>query len=336
MRDWLAEHRGRIAALVIVTAIFAAPVVALVWMTAVPGKSWSGPLPPLGAAEDDLAHRLRGHVEAIAREPHNLRHPQALERAARYIETTLEGLGYQVDRQRFDDGRARNIEAVIPAKGAAGPSIVIGAHYDSAFSAPGANDNASGVAALLELARMLADLRGATAHPIRLVFFANEEPPYFQTGRMGSLVYAQSLRDRGVGVDAMFALETLGFYSDVRGSQRYPFPLSLFYPDTGDFVAFVGTLGSRDLVRRATGAFRAQARFPSQGGSAPAWINGIDWSDHWAFEQAGHPAIMITDTAPFRYPWYHDRRDTPDKLDYPRLARVVTALEKLFRNWKPE
>ncbi|MBO9711989.1 M28 family peptidase [Sphingomonas sp.] len=333
MRDWLAEHRAQLIALAVVLALFATPVIMLLWMTAVPGRGWSGPLPPLTADEAELARRLRTHVEAIGKAPHNLGHPEALERAARYLEGVLASGGYAVVRQPFDEGRARNLEVTIEPADPRAPTLVIGAHYDSAFTAPGANDNGSGTAAVLELARRLADLRGKASRRIRLVLFVNEEPPFFQTERMGSLVYAHALRGRGEPVEAMFSLETLGCYSDAPGSQRYPFPPSLLYPGTGNFVAFVGTLGSRALVRRATADFRRHARFPSEGGAAPALIQGVDWSDHWSFEQLGYPAIMVTDTAPFRYRFYHDTQDTPDKLDYPRLARVVAGLEQVIRHW---
>lgn len=331
MRQWLHAHGARLIAFALVAGLFAIPVVALLWMTAVPGTSYAGPLPPLTAEQADLAARLHRHVEAIAREPHNLRHPEALERSARYIEATLRGFGYRVEIQPFDDGHARNIEAaLVPADGP-GPSLVVGAHYDSAFTAPGANDNGSGVAALLELARRLADRQAEVGAPIRFVFFANEEPPFFKTDRMGSMVYAERLRASGEKVRGMWSLETLGWYDDRRGTQRYPFPLDMLYPDTGNFVAFVGTTGSRNFVRRSVGAFRAHAAFPSVGGTAPGFVQGVDWSDHWAFEQAGFPALMITDTAPFRYPHYHSPQDTADKLDYARLARVVSGLEAVLR-----
>lgn len=331
MRHRWREHSARLIAFALVAALFAVPVFALLWMTAVPGRSFAGPLPPLTAGEADLAKRLRRHVEAIAHEPHNLGHPEAFERSAQYIEKTLRGIGYHVYIQPFDDGSARNIEVSLLPDDGPGPSLVIGAHYDSAFTSPGANDNGSGVAVLLELARMLADLQAETGFPIRLVFFANEEPPFFKTDQMGSLVYAERLRASGEQVRGMWSLETLGYYSDRPGSQRYPFPLSMLYPDTGNFVAFVGTTGSRDFVRRTVGAFRSHAAFPSVGGTAPGFVQGIDWSDHWAFEQSGFPALMITDTAPFRYPHYHSKADTPDKLDYARLARVVTGLEAVVR-----
>ena len=131
----------------------------------------------------------------------------------------------------------------------------------------------------------------------------------------------------------MISLETLGYYSDAPGSQHYPFPLNLRYPDTGNFAAFVGTLSSRSFVRRTVGDFRQVARFPSEGGAAPGFVQGIDWSDHWSFGQVGIPALMVTDTAPFRYPHYHSNADTPDRLDYARLARVVEGLARVIRGW---
>jgi len=334
--DWLRAHAVKLTALALVIAVFAAPVLAFIWMTSAPGKSWQGLLPALTATEIDLAKRLRSHVEAIASEPHNTGHPEAFERSARYIERTLASYGYQVTTQPFDEGHARNIEVTLVPDDGPGPTLVIGAHYDSALNATGANDNGSGAAALLELARLLIDLQARTSFPIRMVFFANEEPPFFKTDRMGSLVYAERLKDSGERVGAMWSLETMGYFSDRPDSQRYPFPLSLRYPDTGDFIAFVGTTSSRALVRKTVMAFREVAQFPSVGGSAPGLVQGIDWSDHWAFEQMGVPALMITDTAPFRYPHYHRVEDTPDKLDYPRLARVVAGLERVIRSWRTD
>jgi len=131
----------------------------------------------------------------------------------------------------------------------------------------------------------------------------------------------------------MMSLETIGYYSSAKGSQHYPPPLSFLYPDTGDFIAFVGLTSSRGFVRRTVRSFRALAPFPSAGGTAPSAVQGIDWSDHWSFEQVGVPALMVTDTAPFRYPHYHSPADTPDKLDYERLARVVSGLDGVIRSW---
>ncbi|MEA3062776.1 MAG: hypothetical protein QOJ94_2557 [Sphingomonadales bacterium] len=319
----------------VVFVLVGLPFAGLLWMTAVPGHSWSGPLQPLGAGETALAARLRADVEAIAAEPHNVAHPQALERSARYLEARLAGLDYPVVSQRFQAGGAgvRNLEALVEPARSDAPTLVIGAHYDSVGGAPGANDNATGAAALVELARGLAPLRGRSRLRLRLLLFVNEEPPFFKTGSMGSLVYARALRRTGEHVEGMIALETLGFYSDAAGSQHYPPPLGAFYPDKGDFVAFVGTLGSRSWVRHVVRDFRATARFPSEGGTAPAFLQGIDWSDHWSFGKVGVPALMVTDTAPFRYPFYHTRADTPDKVDYGRLARVTAGLERMIWGW---
>ena len=228
----------------------------------------------------------------------------------------------------------RNIEVVIEPRdpGPATETVVVGAHYDSAPGAPGANDNGSGAAAVIELARLLADLKGATARRIRLVLFVNEEPPYFRTEEMGSWQYASALAARQERVVAMYSLETIGYYSDKPGSQRYPFPFGLIFPDRGDFLAFVGTLAARPLVRASIASFRAHTKFPTVGGVAPTFIPGIDWSDHWAFTEHGFPAIMLTDTAPFRYPHYHTFLDTPDKIDFERLARVVKGIERMVRD----
>ena len=192
------------------------PVAALLWMTAVPGRSHAGPLPPLTPDQVELAARLREHVWAIASRPHNLAHPEELERAARHIEAVLEGMGYAVRRQPFAAaGReVRNIEAVgEPAASAAtgAKTLVVGAHYDSYGDAPGANDNGTGVAGVIELARLLADLRGRASLRIRRALFVNEEPPFFKSELMGSLVYARRLRASGEPVLGMLSLETLGW-----------------------------------------------------------------------------------------------------------------------------
>src|SRR5262249_52853167 len=222
-------------------------------------------------------------------------------RSARYIEAALEAYGYTVNRQIFeaDDFRAdtrsvRNIEAVIEPReaGPASETLVVGAHYDSAVGAPGANDNGSGVAAVIELARLLADLKGKAARRIRLVLFVNEEMPYFRTQEMGSWQYAAALKGRNERGVAMYSLETMGWYASEPGSQRYPFPFALLFPDRGDFLAFVGMLDARPLLRASIGSFRSHTQFPTIGGVAPASIPGIDFSDHWAFAEHGFPAMM--------------------------------------------
>ena len=307
-------------------------ILAGIWfVTAMPGSSWTGLLPPLTDREQVIHDHLKHHVAALAGRigERNVWRPGAMAAAAAYIRKTLEDAGYVVNVQPFSSRgvTVSNIEAVLPGDGAADEIIVVGAHYDSVADCPGADDNASGVAALLELARMLA---GTTlSRSVRFVAFANEEAPFFYGDEMGSNRYAARAQAQGEHVEAMLSLETLGYFTDQPGSQKYPFPFSYLYPNTGNFIGFVGNLTSRSLVRQVVGAFRASTAFPSEGVAAPSGIEGIHWSDHWSFWQAGYPAIMVTDTAPFRYPYYHTANDTPAQLDYTGLARVTGGLAEV-------
>jgi Zn-dependent M28 family amino/carboxypeptidase len=251
----------------------------------------------------------------------------ALRRAARYIADAFESSGYLVSVQSYDAHKVpvQNIEAALPGTAEPGAIVVVGAHYDSVTGCPGANDNATGVAAALELARRFA--RAPRAKTLRFVAFVNEEPPFFQTPLMGSAVYANAARARGDNIVAMLSLETIGYYSDEKGSQQYPPPLHLMFPDTGNFIAFVSNLRSVRLLRTAQRAFKERTSFPIQSAPAPEALPGIGWSDQWAFWRAGYPAIMVTDTAPYRYPWYHTPEDTPEKIHYDKFAEVVDGLE---------
>jgi Zn-dependent M28 family amino/carboxypeptidase len=303
-------------------------------MFRMPGRSHVGPLPPLTEEERALAMRLEAHVCRLAGDigERNLWQPGALAAAGQYIDTTLSAAALPVTSQEFavEGVTLRNIEADIRGANRADDIIIVGAHYDSVFGCPGANDNATGTAAALEIARWLAGRR-PLARTVRIVAFVNEEPPFFQTPNMGSLVYARRARERGDQIVAMLSLETIGWYSDAPGSQRYPLPLpfGLIYPTTANFLAFVGNTRSRDLTRRALGSFRRHTAFPSEGAAVPEWIPGIGWSDHWAFWQQRYPAVMITDTALYRYPHYHTETDTPDKVDYGKLARVAAGLARV-------
>ncbi len=314
--------------------VLAAVIAALAFMTAMPGASYRGPPPPLGPGEAAIRRALERHVGVLAGEigERNLWRPEGLEAGRRYIAGALEGLGYPVRHRDYEvwGRRVFNLDAELPGRGKPEQIILLGAHYDSVLGCPGAGDNASGVAALLELARMLRE-RGM-ARTIRFAAFVNEEPPFFFTSRMGSVVYAREQRRSGARLVAMFSLETIGYFSDRPGSQRYPFPLSALYPDRGCFVAFVGNLASGNLVRRSIGAFRRYAALPSEGIAAPGYLPGVFWSDHWAFWRQGYRAVMITDTAPFRYPFYHTPEDTPDKLDYDRMAHLVAGLAEVVRH----
>ncbi|NIR51818.1 M28 family peptidase [candidate division KSB1 bacterium] len=298
-------------------------------MIKMPGKSHEGPLPPLTEKERSLQGLLRQYVEKLAGDigERNVVQYQNLSSAADFIDSALRKTGYDIRRQTFEvSGRkCQNIEVELAGQVQKEEIVVIGAHYDSVIDCPGANDNATGVAALLALAQAFADK--SIPKTLRFVAFVNEEPPYFTTSSMGSLVYAKSCRERGDNIVTMFSLETIGYYVQQKGSQRYPFPVGLFYPSTGNFIAFVGNLSSRSLVRETVASFRRVAKFPSEGGALPGIIPGVGWSDHWAFWQAGYPALMVTDTAPFRYPFYHTAQDTPDKIHYEQLARVVSGLK---------
>jgi Zn-dependent M28 family amino/carboxypeptidase len=287
---------------------------ALRYITAMPGASYAGSA-ALSAEERALAHRLRGHVSELARNERNA----DLETAARYIEKQFA----EPRSHEFRSGgrMVRNIET------GAG-EILVGAHYDTVPGSPGADDNASGVAVLIELARMNL--------PARFIAFANEEMPYFQSGEMGSYAAARRARERGERVRAMFSLEMLGYFADEAGSQQYPAPLARFYPDRANFIAFVGDLGAARLVRKAIALFRRHARIASEGVAAPAAIPGVSWSDHWSFRRLGYPAVMVTDTAFYRYPHYHLPTDTPEKLDYERMARVTVGLAAMLKELADE
>lgn len=313
----------------------AALAVAYWYSLSLPGESYAGPPAPITDAERSLADRLRRHVTAIASEPHNVAHYEALERSASYIENELKSLGYAPVAQVYDIGGkpVRNIavELAPPGADASTPSVVVGAHYDSYGNAPGANDNGSGSAAVVELARLLKDapLKGKR---LRLVLFVNEEPPYDRTADMGSYRYAKSLKDTGEKVAGMISLETIGAFSDQPGTQKYPAPFDFIFPNVANFVAFVALPGGRSFLHDVVGGFRKHAQFPTIGGTAPDFVDGIGWSDHWSFYVLGYPAIMVTDTALFRYPEYHTPRDLPEKVDYEKLARITIGIEKSLRD----
>lgn len=292
-----------------------------------PGTSFSGKPAPLAAERLVSRDNLRRHVVTLATQlGRRSLDGGGLNAAADYVAAEFTRLGYTVQTQEFAVGErtARNLIVEIPGVSKKDEIIVIGAHYDAADGLPAANDNASGVAAMLELARAFAGK--PQARTIRFVAFANEEPPYFQTDLMGSLVYARAAKARGDKIVGMLSLECMGYFTTQKNSQHYPFPFSLFYPSTGDFIGFVSDHGSRPLLDRTIAAFRQHADIKSEGGVVPDFILGAGWSDHWSFWKQGYPAIMVTDTAPFRYPFYHTQADTPDKVDFTSLTRVVDGL----------
>jgi Zn-dependent M28 family amino/carboxypeptidase len=294
-----------------------------------PAGRYRGPLPAADQKLLNLADDLRKHVVCLAEEigERNVRYrPHQLDRAADYVGSQFAGAGLTASRQHYvvSGRKCCNVEVEIPGATAQQEVVVIGAHYDSVHGSPAANDNASGVAAILCLADRFA--HRTIGRTLRFVAFVNEEEPYAHTEQMGSWVYARRCRERNESVMAMLSLETIGYYSDEPGSQRYPRPLRKLYPSTGDFIAFVGNTRHARLVRSVLGTFRRAEPFPSEGGALPESLSDASRSDHWSFWQQGYPALMVTDTAPFRYPHYHTAEDTPDKIDFERTARVVRGL----------
>jgi hypothetical protein len=305
-------------------------------MMAMSNKGQLDTIPPLTANQCLLRDALKADVYMLSEtigDRNVISKYSALCAAARYIEGSFSKSGYRVRRQEYEidwiKGRpCCNLEAEI--RGSVRPEeiVVIGAHYDSVDGVPGANDNASGVAAMLGLARAFAGTK--TDRTLRFVAFVNEEPPFFWSRDMGSMVYARQCRTGNEKIVAMLSLETLGYYSDEKGSQCYPLRIfNLFYPTTGNFIGFIGNIRSHALVRSVKESFRRTKLCPAEAASLPGWITGISWSDHWSFWQEDYPAVMVTDTALFRYRWYHTPDDTPEKLNYERFVLVVEGLKKV-------
>ena len=282
----------------------------------------------MNGEKQGLTHRLQMHVERLAGDigERNVFASEALQRAAVYIEDEWGTMGYDVERLEYDVSGIRCANLVTTRKGSARSSEILrlGAHYDSVIGSPGANDNASGVAALLEIARMFHAVEPMLT--VRFVAFVNEEPPFFWTHKQGSMVYAEAARRRGDDIRLMASLETIGCYSDQPGSQSYPPLFRLFYPNRGNFIGIVSDFGSRPAMQRLAEAFRAQSDFPLQTVSTFRFIPGVSWSDHRSFWRHGYPAVMVTDTAFYRYRHYHTPTDTADKLAFPKLAQVTLGL----------
>lgn len=301
-------------------------------LTSFPVQSYKGTLPPETPEEAFIRSELQLHVETLAVKigERNFAHYDKLNAAADYIEQSFLQTGLSVQRHTYSikDKIYYNIEA--EKKGLHQPDkiIIVGAHYDSVQGSPGANDNGSGIAGVLSLARAFSTK--STARTIRFVAFANEEPPFFWSKNMGSYAYAKRCKERKENIIVMLSLETIGYYSDEEKSQHHFPPLGFFYPSKGNFIAFASNLASRKLLREVTISFRRHKQFPSEGGAFPGFFPGIFWSDHWAFWKMGYRALMVTDTAFLRYPYYHTAQDTPDKINFESMSRVVAGLEKVI------
>ena len=272
---------------------------------------------------------------AIEIGPRPLRQPEKLSRARDFIQETFKGLGLVTHLQSviYKGTEYHNVLATIPEvnplEPRCEPTLVVGAHYDTVASSPGADDNASAVAALISSASMAAKMNLSN---VVFAAFCMEEPPVFRTKNMGSYWYARHLKRIGQKLIGMICLEMVGYFSDKPGSQKYPFPLmNKMYPDRGNFIAIVGNVKSRAFTQRLKGLFQMHCKVPVESLNAPALMIGIDFSDHWAFHKHGFNAVMITDTAFYRNPHYHRPTDTPATLDYVKMAQIVDGLTLSIR-----
>ncbi|MCP3981737.1 MAG: M28 family peptidase [bacterium] len=282
---------------------------------------------------DISAERLRDDVLLLSTSlsPRDYEHVENLDRAAQWIAGEMEGAGLEIETQeyRLEPGTYRNVIAHRDGTQQDSGAVIIGAHYDAFDEFPGADDNASGVAVLLELVRTLP--RDAPLHDQYFVAFSTEEPPFFRTEDMGSAHFARKLVAEGVNVRLMVSLDMVGYYSERPHSQRFPIRgLGLIYPDTGDFVAVVGDMGAgRWLKEVKRGMLRART-IPVHSFRAPTSLGVVDLSDHLPFRKLGLPGVQVTDTSFMRHPHYHGEDDTPDLLDYRRMSYLVRALHTLL------
>ena len=284
----------------------------------------------------NLSSRLERIVNVLATDigPRSWQQRDRLDRAAGFIAGEFRAAGYEPQDQDFlfRGEPYRNVIAELTGTDPSAQSLVIGAHYDTVESTPGADDNASGVACLLELARTVSTMRPTGT--IRFVAFVLEEPPAYRTEGMGSYHYAESLKTSGIPVHGMICLEMVGYFSDRPGSQSYPLPFfKLKYPSAGNYISFVGNMKSRDFTLGMARSFQSGTDLPIVTLNAPAVVFGIDLSDHWSFNKFGYNALMVTDTAFYRNPHYHAASDRPETLDYPRMAKVVEGLAAAVEAW---
>jgi Zn-dependent M28 family amino/carboxypeptidase len=278
-------------------------------------------------SEPELERELKEHVIQLAGEigERNFQEYASLQQAMAYIENYWKDVGFEVRQQQYDIAGQAFTNLSVEIVGASRPDevVVVGAHYDTIIGTPGADDNGSAVAGLLALSGRARACRWDRT--LRFVAFANEEPPFFMSPGMGSLVYARDCQERGDRVIGMICLEMLGYFCE-----RQPDTLGLL-PESGDFIGLVGNQESEDLVRRAALAFREKVRFPLQAAApSPNVVPYAAYSDHWSFWQCGYQALMVTDTGPLRNPHYHMASDRPGTLDYDKMTRVVFGVEGIL------
>jgi hypothetical protein len=274
-------------------------------------------------------HQLYTHVEhlSVTIGSRSLYEYDKIEDTKRYIVSCLKTFGYIPTLQNYDyEGKTfSNIIVSIPGVQYPDETVIIGAHYDSVYGTPGADDNASAVAVLLEMCRALKSV--SPGRTLKLIFFFLEEPPVFRTEHMGSYVYAKEAKARNENITAMICLEMVGYYSDKKDGQTFPLPLmSMMYSTTPDFIAVVGNLKSRTLVEKVKNSIVKACGIPVETLTSVSFVPGVDLSDHRSFWKMGYPAVMITDTAFYRNPNYHTENDTIDTLDFNTMADLLKGL----------
>jgi len=279
---------------------------------------------PATQGTKELKERLKDHVVTLSDRigDRSVFRYEQLQEAAGYISDQLRSIGYELIFQEYTvyNKRVANIIATKKGSHRADEVIVVGAHYDTCAN-PGADDNASAVAGLIELARHM--YNKDTSRTIEFIAFVNEEPPFFKSAEMGSLMYAREARRKKKNIKAALILEMIGSYCDEPHSQKYPPLFGAFYPNRANFICVVSSFSYRSLVKKITTAFKEHTSFPVESFIGPAAVTGVDFSDHWSFWQEGYAAVMITDTSFYRYPYYHSQEDTYEKLDYTRMSQVV-------------
>jgi len=291
---------------------------------------WDGkPLEGQMQAElEAIENALRADVEfmSVTLGERNPEHYDALVRCADWVKERWEAQGYVVKTQSFTlEGREyANLEIEIPGDKAPSEIVVISAQYDTLPGSPGANNNGSGMAVLLKLSELLKGY--SPDRTLRLVAFTTEEDPYFGTEMMGSYHYAKRSSELGEDILIMLSMDAMGYHVNTTRSQKLPFPFSLFYPDRGDFLAFIGDLSSRKYMVDVTRGFKKGSSFPIEAGVVPQGVTGAGWSDHCSFWRFGYPGMQVTDTGAFRSPWHANEGDTMEKIDFDALSRIALGM----------
>jgi Zn-dependent M28 family amino/carboxypeptidase len=277
------------------------------------------------------AEALKKHVQFLSalNPPRSYGNYSSTIEAERYISNEFKEMGYSVELQEvpLPEYSYNNIIVRYGDSSQGKPIVVVGAHYDVCDHLPGADDNASGVAGLLELARMLRVLKPALPFAVEMVAFALEEPPYFATEDMGSAIHAEHLKAKNISVKLMISIEMIGYYSEKSWSQFFPNPiLYTIYPHKGDYIAAVARPNERREIQKFKSAFLTMSKTDIYSINAPTFVPGMDFSDHRNYWKYGWPALMLTDTAFYRNTNYHKKEDTADRLNYQKMKEVVEGL----------